>query len=428
MIVAATLLTFTATRYPLLFVIAPFLLLAGVRLGLVGSSIGLIIVSILGGLFTSLGRGPMNFIPHASTAEHIVMFQFFIAFSMLMLYGTEVVTHMNDALQDAVAVSEARFRLLTETSRDVILLSDRAGQHIYVSPAVTEMLGWLPDRLISKTYDDIVHPDDQEMVARLLDNCRTGGSKAAVYRCRKLDGSYLWVETTIRLYSDPVSGQSIGLVSVMRDVSGRKAAEEELRAAYKKVEALATVDGLTGVANRRRLDEILAKEWRRASRDRSCISLLMFDVDHFKAYNDIYGHQGGDDCLRQIAQAAMEVVRRPGDLMARYGGEEFAVILPNTDARGCYEIAEEIRVSIAQRGLPHRGNLHEIVTVSVGCATIIPVSTTGSAGIIEAADKALYRAKKAGRNQVQSARVKGEEEAGSDPSVAVMEPYDSMTA
>lgn len=402
LIVASTLAVFSQNRYPLLFLIPPFLLLAGVRLGLLGASLGLVIVSILGGYMTSLGRGPVHLVPNATAAQHILVFQFFIASSMFVLYCAEVLIRRNSSLQQAVAASEARFRLMTEASKDIILLSELDGRRTYVSPSVTEVLGWLPEELIKLTDREIVHPDDLHLVLSLFEECRKGhASQAVSYRCRKPDGSYLWIEANVRLYLDPKSNEPTGLVSAMRDISGRKAAEERLQAAYDAVEALSTIDSLTGVANRRRMDEVLSLEWRRAVRDRTCFSLLMLDVDCFKSYNDIYGHMPGDYCLRQIADASLEGAQRPGDLVARFGGEEFVVILPNTDEEGSREIAEAIRLKVQQRGIAHQGNPHGWVTVSIGCATSRPPhNKCDQTGLIEAADRALYQAKRAGRNQV----------------------------
>jgi diguanylate cyclase (GGDEF)-like protein len=163
------------------------------------------------------------------------------------------------------------------------------------------------------------------------------------------------------------------------------------------------VDGLTGIANRRQFDETMDREWRRAMRDGSLLSLLMIDVDHFKRYNDIYGHVLGDACLRQIAVAAQGVIHRSSDLFARYGGEEFAVVLPNTDRNGAQLVAEQIRRAVEVCGLPHSGNPHGMVTVSIGCATQTLSHDSDSTSLIEAADQAMYQAKSAGRNRVEVA-------------------------
>jgi diguanylate cyclase (GGDEF)-like protein len=126
----------------------------------------------------------------------------------------------------------------------------------------------------------------------------------------------------------------------------------------------------------------------------------MIDADLFKSYNDTYGHLRGDSCLRQIAEAALDVVARPGDLVARFGGEEFAVILPNTNNEGALEVASEICAALRSRKLPHSGNPFGIMTVSVGCATLTPRFGLHSVNLIEFADEALYKAKTEGRNRV----------------------------
>jgi len=126
----------------------------------------------------------------------------------------------------------------------------------------------------------------------------------------------------------------------------------------------------------------------------------LIDADHFKRYNDTYGHVRGDSCLKQIAEAALDIVLRPGDLVARYGGEEFAVVLPGTDEIGAKAVAEDICQAVRNRRLPHEGNAPGIVTVSVGVATVIPVRGKSPQDLIESADQALYRAKGRGRNRV----------------------------
>ena len=395
---------FWQTQYPFLFLVMVSLLLLGVRLGLAGSALGLLIVSNLGGYLTTLGHGPAAMVPRVSISMRELVFQFFIAICMLVLYIIEVVIAERKSLERTVEASEARFRLLAEVSRDIIVLMDVTGVRRYVSPAVTETLGWTPEELVGKTEQQIIHPDDEEEFSALLEECRRGKpSTIFPYRCKKKDGSYRWMEANLRLYNDSATDVPVGFVNVVRDISHRKAAEEELNKAFRLVENLASQDGLTGIANRRRLDETLDFEWRRAIRDHSDISVLLIDVDHFKTYNDIYGHLSGDNCLRQIAEAALEAVHRPADLLARYGGEEFAVVLPNTNSSGAWEIAEQIRNSVESRRAPHAGNPHGVVTVSIGCATHLPDRNSNYSTLLRAADSALYKAKSAGRNRTESA-------------------------
>jgi diguanylate cyclase (GGDEF)-like protein len=171
---------------------------------------------------------------------------------------------------------------------------------------------------------------------------------------------------------------------------------------------LATTDGLTGLANRRAFDRRLETEWLRASRDGTALSLLLIDVDQFKAYNDVYGHQAGDECLRAIAQILSDNVNRPGDLVARYGGEEIVVLLSDTGEAGAASVAENLRRKIQAASLRHEANPPNfILTISIGSVTRSPSrerSRMIPADLVNLADKALYRAKQNGRNCVATAK------------------------
>jgi diguanylate cyclase (GGDEF)-like protein/PAS domain S-box-containing protein len=319
-----------------------------------------------------------------------------------VLYSIDIVIAESESLQANLQGSESRFRLLAEASSDVIVLADINGKRRYVSPAITTVLGWEPEELLGHDYRQIVHPDDTAKLAELMENCREGKPiETLAYRCLKKGGSYLWMEANIRLYRNELTGEPIGFVNVVRDISSRKAAEEEMSLAFSMVANMAMFDGLTGLANRRHFDDTMDRELRRAKRDGSTLSLLMIDVDHFKAYNDIYGHVMGDECLRQISAAAEQVFHRKSDLLARYGGEEFVAVLPNTDSRGAQLLAEQIRSAVEMCHLPHAGNVHGIVTVSIGCATQTLTPDTDGNPLLQAADDALYRAKSAGRNRTE---------------------------
>jgi len=167
------------------------------------------------------------------------------------------------------------------------------------------------------------------------------------------------------------------------------------------LEDLAFLDGLTGIANRRQFDQQLEKEWRRMMRQVAPLSLLMIDIDHFKRFNDHYGHGVGDDCLRLVARTIASIIKRPGDLAARYGGEEFAVILPDTDEKGARVVAEAIRLAVESLKLPHASSpVADHITISLGVTSNIPGRHENVQDLVNAADRALYRAKSAGRNQV----------------------------
>jgi diguanylate cyclase (GGDEF)-like protein len=175
----------------------------------------------------------------------------------------------------------------------------------------------------------------------------------------------------------------------------------ELEATNQELERLAHIDGLTGIANRRYFDVCLAREFARSSRNRNPLSLILADVDHFKAYNDHYGHQAGDDALKQIAARMTKCLRRPADLVARYGGEEFVVVLPETNRGGALRVAELLRVAIEELAIPHGwSSAANKVTLSLGVACTTSESVPTPEALLADADQALYSAKHAGRNRV----------------------------
>ncbi len=184
------------------------------------------------------------------------------------------------------------------------------------------------------------------------------------------------------------------VVIAHEDVTDLKVTEETLRQLSQK-------DGLTGLANRRHFDETLEKEWARSARNRSSLSLLMLDIDHFKLYNDQYGHLMGDDAIRQVARALKEQLNRPTDLAARYGGEEFVVLLPDTTMNGALHIAEQIRATIETLAIPHvKSKVAPVLTVSIGASSIQAHASADPATLIHVADTALYHAKQNGRNTI----------------------------
>ena len=187
-------------------------------------------------------------------------------------------------------------------------------------------------------------------------------------------------------------------------IQERRRIAEELRDANVQLTMLASLDGLTGIANRRALDERFAQEWSRAQRGRTPFTLLMLDIDHFKQFNDGYGHHAGDHALASVAAALAAHIRRPQDMVARFGGEEFAVLLPHTGRDGAAHLAEDLRHAVEALGLPHGGSPWGCVTVSIGGATYLPSAPSGAADrfqLLKAADQALYQAKQSGRNCVE---------------------------
>jgi diguanylate cyclase (GGDEF)-like protein len=195
----------------------------------------------------------------------------------------------------------------------------------------------------------------------------------------------------------------LGTIVLLARISFREMRHREL--AEMKLRSYAFQDGLTQLANRRSFDAVLTREWARALRDRTSLALLMIDADNFKAYNDRYGHQMGDDVLKAVARCITGSVERPNDLAARYGGEEFAVILPATSPAGARMIAEKIRVAVVSLRIPHLDTAAQVVSISIGFAAFVPTDAGNERSLIGSADAALYDAKHNGRNRVESARV-----------------------
>ena len=194
---------------------------------------------------------------------------------------------------------------------------------------------------------------------------------------------------------------SNGAEALAAEMERRVEFSKQLEEANTQLKRLTLIDGLTGIANRRYFDEFLEKEWLRSMRDNKPISLIIGDIDFFKNYNDTYGHQAGDDCLKQVAAIINNMAQRPGDLAARYGGEEFAVILSGTDIKQAGVLAENANKKLRETRIPHSDSqAADYVTLSLGVASIIPRHGTKSYDLIKAADKSLYKAKNSGRNQV----------------------------
>lgn len=212
-------------------------------------------------------------------------------------------------------------------------------------------------------------------------------------------GARRWYQVVISPFQDP-DGIVNGVITNCIDITDRKGIETALKDANEKLERLATLDGLTHIPNRRRFDEYLEQEWQRMVREQQPLSLIMFDVDYFKPYNDCLGHQQGDEALIAIAAAATHGVKRAADLLARYGGEEFAIVLPNTRRAGAEIVAKTLQQEIATLQLAHpQSPISDYLTVSIGIASVVPTAEQSPEDLIAAADAALYQAKRRGRDR-----------------------------
>lgn len=299
-------------------------------------------------------------------------------------------TSSNSSLID----SEERYRSLSYAAFEgIAILKD--GIVVEANDALGKLLGYQPAELIDKKATDFIAPEERENVTRKILSAYEQPYETS---CLRKDGATFPVEIHGKMFA--YRDEQVRVTAV-RDITDRKEAEKALQQANKKLLGLAMKDGLTQVANRRNFDIKIQNEWRRMNRSQNPLSLIIFDVDHFKLYNDTYGHQAGDLCLKTIADIAAKHFQRPSDLLARYGGEEFAIILPETSCQGATALAEKVRQSIQEIKLHHEESLvSEYVTVSCGVSSLTPTETTSPQILLEIADKALYEAKENGRNKV----------------------------
>jgi|TARA_B100000700_G_scaffold28951_1_gene27892 diguanylate cyclase (GGDEF)-like protein/PAS domain S-box-containing protein len=272
----------------------------------------------------------------------------------------------------------------------------------YVGPQIAELLGWPADSWESiEDWAERMHPEDRDDV---VDYCvmqsRSGIDHEADYRALTQSGEFRWVRDVVHVVRDK-QGQVEALVGFMFDIHERKLGEQERLALQRRLETLSFQDGLTEIANRRMFDGQLMREWLSAQKEASQLSLILVDVDHFKQYNDHYGHLAGDDCLRRVATLLGEACS--AGLLARYGGEEFVLLLPGCGPEVAQDIAESCRRHVDEAAIEHiasagLGN----ITISVGVGSMVPTSDDEVEDFVDAVDSALYRAKQEGRNRVIS--------------------------
>lgn len=295
----------------------------------------------------------------------------------------------------ALREREARYRLLADNIADIVILLDGRGTLLYVSPSVEPVLGLRGNDLVGRSCFDLVHPDDRERVLTATAELDTPDSTNTVaFRISRADGSIAWIEINFKLAAEHSDQEQVKFVGVLRDVTQRKMMEDELNSLNARLAQLATTDGLTGLANRRTFDGFLHREYS----TQSILSVLLFDIDHFKGYNDSHGHQAGDECLKAVAKAIAEATSNTPGMSARYGGEEFVIILPNVAEADAMRVAEAVRLTIRSLGIPNPESSCGYVTISVGVSTKTG-ATLDEAMLVGDADLALYEAKHLGRNR-----------------------------
>lgn len=303
---------------------------------------------------------------------------------------------------DSIAKSEERFRMIAEYSSDMITIHDLTGKYLYMSPAGKEILQYDDKEVIGIDACFFIHPDDIEKIRKSHGKLLKISYVVSTYRIRRKDGEYIWLESSIKCLQADHPGK-LQIIVISRNITERKMVELRLKEANRNLHELSTKDGLTGILNRRTFDKHIEKEWKQALRELVPLSLIMLDVDYFKAFNDTYGHQAGDDCLRTIASGISEVLEISKGMVFRYGGEEFSILLPETNLASARIVAETVRKAVENLSIPHsESQVSDYVTMSFGINTIIPTNDKTITQFIEDADKALYNAKNEGRNCVRT--------------------------
>jgi len=295
--------------------------------------------------------------------------------------------------------SQEQLRLITDSVPAGIAYVDAERRYRFVNKTYELRFNLSREAILGKYVWEIIGQETYNNVKSTIDQVLQGDQKSIEFDITYHTGHTSYISCTLSPAFD-ASNTVIGYYLVFFDITERKRLEDSLKVANDQLEQLVTFDGLTHIANRRKFDDYLMHEWQRLERSQAVLSLILFDVDFFKHYNDCYGHQAGDACLIQIAQAAQDVVNRPADLVARYGGEEFAVILPNTDQQGALVVAENIQHAIRALAIPHeRSQVGAIVSISLGIASTVPTPDTLPDILITLADRALYTAKQQGRDR-----------------------------
>ncbi len=326
-----------------------------------------------------------------------------------------IITSVHDITNRKIAEKEIweskeLYHSILNASPDDITIADLEGNILMVSPAGKTMFGYsqdVDDTKLGLGILDFLIPQDRERAKKKHEEMFKGKNPGpSEYTGLRLDKSTFFIEVNTNFIFDK-EGKPAKMIFSIRDISERKQSEEKIEHLIKQLETErniaefnAITDSLTGLANRRYFDEALRKEIYRVKRSGSSLSLIMFDVDYFKRFNDTYGHIAGDNCLRQIGITLKSFIKREYDIVARYGGEEFVVILPETNLEGALLLAEKIRTLIEALGIIHeKSEASKYITVSLGVVTAYITNLEKPEDLIDKADEAMYVAKNMGRNR-----------------------------
>ncbi len=344
----------------------------------------------------SLGQNPVFLI------IPVVSFAIFLMSGFIMLMLAKEVSDIQVLeIKKNLEKSEVRFQRIIETTIEGILIFDENYKITFSNKKMASVLGYTIDEMLQRPYKSFF-PESHLEEENRQENLRRSGQDS-VYECcllTKESQKHWFLVSANALIND--AGEFEGSFAMLTDINERKEMELLLEKSNRQLTELSNKDGLTGIANRRCFDEVLEREYFRLKRSNSKLSIIMLDIDHFKSFNDNYGHVAGDDCLRQIGNVLAGCVSRSVDLAARYGGEEFACILPDTDLPAAVKIAEDIRQKIEELKIEHKESpVSKFITASFGVTVVQYSEERTLSDIVNNADKLLYKAKASGRNRIE---------------------------
>lgn len=301
--------------------------------------------------------------------------------------------NLRELIVDFQEQSEQLQQIVTLVMDGLIELN-ASGEIQQANPAVEKLFGYSTKALLYIHFtcllaEPIVSQYKKQSIQDIIQSNKTLSAKKGVEILgKRQDGSKFPIEFSLI----KLPAKETMYLAVVHDITSQKVKEEKLR-------NLSYIDSLTGLANRRDFDETYEKMWSQGKRNKSQIAFIIIDIDFFKQFNDTYGHQAGDNCLKKVALSFKQNIKRPSDIIARIGGEEFAVILPETSKEGVIQVAEQLKNEIQALNIPHSGSNHNVVTISLGIAiTIIGEKCQSANMLYQMADEALYHAKQSGRN------------------------------
>lgn len=399
---SVTALIFSQTNYPSLYWMLPPLALLAFQAELSTVLIGTLLFISIAVPLTVRGTGPMWLFDFHTMQERVLALQLFAVAALAIVLPITILQTQRNALLALLTDGHRRFRQLAEHSEEVVVQRSPDGEFQYVSPRVTHTLGYKPEDLLGSEISDLVHKEDRQRVNAAITAASVVHTEESVqYRLRRDDDSFIWVRSFIAAMPVGPTDERAAIAFTVRDINTYVLSEQRRSAEEEKLKQLAYVDSLTGLGNRRYFDSKFNAFLQSPTADADVrqVAVLFIDVDYFKKYNDMYGHQAGDECLKKVG-TRIESTIREADVLARYGGEEFVVLLSGCQYVEAVDAAERIRANIECLGVEHAGSPLGVVTLSIGVAYANVSQTTGQSQLLEVADSALYEAKHLGRNRV----------------------------